>query len=138
VGPTRQGHLQPSVYAPRPSPLSVLLLRWLPSRGAAATLPPALHLLDGDGLEAEKAGRGELWARDRWDQAPPRFAARPGRAPEVGGAAGGVELPRGRWGTPPRSVSGRWGRAPLGRRARPVGRAPPRPAGASSLDGAGA
>jgi hypothetical protein len=55
--------------------------------------------------------------------------------PEVGG---GVELPRGWWGAPLRSASGRWGRDPLDRHARPVGRAPPRPAGASSPDGVGA
>jgi hypothetical protein len=118
-----------------------LLFRCFFFGGSRAEAPPPPFLLpspllDSDCLEAEKAGRGELRSRGRWDRAPPRLAARPlarGRWRD-----GGVELPQGRWGAPLRSAGGRWGRDPLGRRARLMGRAPPRPAGASSPDGAGA
>jgi hypothetical protein len=117
-----------------------LLFRCFFFDDSRADAPPPPFLLpspsDGDDLEAKKASRGELRLRGRWDRAPPRLVAQPVARGRWRG--GGVELPRSWWGAPLRSASGRWGRDPLDRHARPVGRAPPRPAGASSPDGVGA
>jgi hypothetical protein len=132
VGPTRQGRLQPFVYAAG--------IRC----SVEAPLPPLPFLLpfslwDGNGLEAEKAGRSELRPRGRWDQAPPRSAARSVgySSPEVGGATGGVVFPRGRRATGGVSFpkdSGTVGGVELPRGGGwPVGLA-----GASSPDGSGA